>query len=243
MSYSSRMAELRMRDVTERTGLSRQAIHFYVAQGLVEPPHKTGQTMGYYTEGHVERILLVKKLQEEHFLPLKAIRAMLDDKPEQTGDFTRAQQQVLRDVRARLPAQTTTAEVPDVALAPVLARTKLSRRDVTELEEAGLVRVVREPKGNKLTNDDAWLVELWGEVRAAGFTRELGFGPELLLLFERGIDRIFAEEKQVLTRIAAALPAPRVAEMVERSLPLVHAYLVRLHAMKVRALFATLEAS
>ena len=66
-----------MRDLCARTGLSRQAIHFYVAQGLVEAPKKTGRTMGYYTEAHVERILLVRRLQEEHFLPLKAIRAMI----------------------------------------------------------------------------------------------------------------------------------------------------------------------
>jgi len=226
-----------MRDVTERTGLSRQAIHFYVEQGLVDPPEKTGKTMGYYSEAQVERILLVKKLQREHFLPLKAIRAMLDD---QQGDFTRAQQQVLRDVKARLPAHTTTIEVTaEVPLAPLLAKAKLSRRDVNELEDVGLVRVER----GKLTPDHAWLVELWGEVRAAGFTRELGFGPELLVMFERGIERIFVEETQLLTRLAAALPAAKVAEMVERALPLVHSYLVRLHQTKVRGLFARVEES
>jgi DNA-binding transcriptional MerR regulator len=229
------MAELRMRDVTKRTGLSRQAIHFYVEQGLVEPPEKTGQTMGYYTEAHVERILLIKKLQEEHFLPLKAIRAMLEDRQ---GDFTRAQRQVLRDVKARLPATTTEEDrEATVSLPPLLAKSKLSRREVGELERAGVVRVA----AGKVSPDHAWLIELWGEVRAAGFTRELGFGPELLLIFERGVDRMFAEEKQVLTKLAAALPAARVAEMVEAALPLVHAYLVRLHQTKVRALFAQLE--
>ena len=229
-----------MRDLTERTGLSRQAIHFYVEQGLVEPPHKTGKTMGYYTEAHVERILLVKKLQQEHFLPLKAIREMLDERP--TGsDFTRAQQQVLRDVKARLPAQTVSTEpaAATIDLAPLLARTGLPRRDVTELERAGLIEVVR----GKLSPDHAWVVELWGEARAAGFTRELGFGPELLAIFDRGVARIVDEERQVLAKIAGALPAARVAEMVERALELVHAILVRLHQIKVRAVFAQVEAT
>lgn len=227
-----------MREVMERTGLSRQAIHFYVEQGLVDPPHKTGKTMGYYTEAHVERILLVKKLQQEHFLPLKAIRAMLDDRQ---GDFTRAQRQVLREVKARLPAATTGADAapPDVPLAPLLAKAGLSRRDATELERAGMIEIVR----GRVTAEHAWLVELWGEVRAAGFTRELGFGPELLAIVDRGVAAIFEDEKQILLRLAAALPAPRVAAMVERALPLVHAYLVRLHQTKVRALFASLEGS
>ncbi|MDQ3337307.1 MAG: MerR family transcriptional regulator [Myxococcota bacterium] len=230
------MAELRMRDVMERTGLSRQAIHFYVEEGLVDRPVKTGKTMGYYSDAHVERILLIKKLQEEHFLPLKAIRAMLDDKQ---GDFTRAQQQVLRDVKVRLPAATTEEPDDDIALADVLEKTKLARREVTELERAGMVEVVR----GRVSTDHAWLIELWAEVRAAGFTRELGFGPDLLAIFERGIDAIFEDEKQILLRLAAALPAPQVAAMVERALPLVHSFLVRLHQTKVRSLFTRLEAS
>lgn len=225
-----------MRDVMERTGLSRQAIHFYVEEGLVERPVKTGKTMGYYTDAHVERILLIKKLQQEHFLPLKAIRAMLDD---QQGDFTRAQQQVLRDVKARMPAAAIEAPGAEVALADVLEKTELPRREVTDLERAGFVEVVR----GRVSADHAWLIELWAEVRAAGFTRELGFGPELLEIFERGIDNIFDDEKRILMALASALPAPQVAAMVERALPLVHSYLVRLHQTKVRALFTRVEAA
>ena len=223
-----------MRDVMEQTGLSRQAIHFYVEQGLVEPPHKTGQTSAYYTEAHVERIRLIRKLQEEHFLPLKAIRAMLDGEP---GEFTQAQQQVLREVKARMPPTTThTDAAVDVPLAPLLARAGLKRSDVREHERAGLVAVVR----GKVSTDDAWLIELWGEVRRAGFTRDL-IGPEVLVMFERGIDRLFADEKRILARIIAARSPARVAELIERALPLIHAYLVRLHEAKVRALFAAVE--
>jgi DNA-binding transcriptional MerR regulator len=224
-----------MREVMQRTGLSRQAIHFYVAEGLVPPPEKTGQTMAYYSAAHVERIQLVRRLAEEHFLPLKAIRAMLDDR---VGDMTRAQREVLRDVKARLPASTTVRDArPAVALAPLLARLGLPRRDVSELERAGLVRVT----GGKVSGDDAWLIELWRDVRAAGFTRELGFSPEVLAIFERGVEQMFAEEKQILQRLAAELPAARVAELVERALPLIHAYLVRLHHNKVRGLFEELS--
>jgi DNA-binding transcriptional MerR regulator len=227
--------KLRMRDLTRRTGLSRQAIHFYVEQGLVEAPRKTGQTMAYYTEAHVERILLVRKLAEEHFLPLKAIRALLEDR---RGELSGAQRRVLSEIKARLPAQTVTVDAtPSMSLVPLLNKTGLSRREVGELDRAGLIRI----RAGKVTPDDAWVIELWAEVRAAGFTRELGFGVELLQIFERGVAQIFEEEKQILARIAAALPAARVAEMVERALPLVHAYLTRLHQTKVRALFAQVE--
>jgi DNA-binding transcriptional MerR regulator len=226
-----------MRDLCARTGLSRQAIHFYVEQGLVDPPHKTGQTMGYYTEAHVERILLVRKLQDEHFLPLKAIRAMLAPSVED-DELSPAQREVLASVKARLsPATPTQTSEASVAVGPLLSRTGVTRGDLAELERLGLVS--RVTKG-RLTAEDAWVVELWGEVRAAGFVRELGFEPELLAIFARAIDQMFREEKKILARLAVTLPAARVAEMVDRALPLVHRFLVRAHEQKVRTLFASI---
>jgi DNA-binding transcriptional MerR regulator len=234
------MAELRMRDLCARTGLSRQTIHFYVAQGLLEPPRKTGRTMGYYSEAHVERLQLIRRLQEEHFLPLPAIRAMLDD---EHGGFSRAQRHVLAEVKQKLTAVAAASEEPPAEkLAAVLARCKLARRDADELAARGLLQVSGRGKSAEVSAEGAWLLELWGEVRAAGFTRERGFGPELLLLFERGIAQIFEEEKQILGRLAASLPGPEVAAMVDRALPLIHSFLVRAHQRRVRELFLSLGA-
>jgi DNA-binding transcriptional MerR regulator len=234
------VAELRMRDLCARTGLSRQTIHFYVEQGLLEPPRKTGKTMGYYSEAHVERIQLIRKLQEENFLPLEAIRAMLAD--EHAG-FSRAQRHVLAEVKQKLTAVAAVGEEqPSQLLSAVLARCQLARREATELAAAGLLRIGGRGASAKVSAEGAWLLELWAEVRSAGFTRERGFGPELLLLFERGIARIFDEEKQILARLAAALPGPEVAAMVDRALPLVHSFLVRSHQRLVRELFQTIGA-
>lgn len=234
-----------MRDLCARTGLSRQTIHFYVAQGLLDPPRKTGQTMGYYSEAHVERLLLIRKLQEENFLPLPAIRAMLAD--EHAG-FSRAQRHVLAEVKQKLTAVAAIApEPPAELLSAVLERCKLARREATELAEAGLLHIEGRGAKAKVSAEGAWLLELWAEVRGAGFTRELGFGPELLVLFERGIAQIFEEEKQILARLAAMLPgakgAEKVAEMVDRALPLVHAFLVRAHQRRVRELLQSIGAN
>ena len=222
---------MRVKDVCERTGLSRQAIHFYVEQGLVPPPTKTGQTMGHYTEAHVERILLVKQLQHDHFLPLRAIRAMLEG----GEDLTAAQRRAIADVRARLPDDTVAHEAGQVSLAPLLRKASLSRRDAIELGRAGLLDIRR----GAIPAHQVWIVELWGEVRAAGLTRELGVTAELLAVCGRGIAQILAEERAVLTRMLTTLPAARVAELVERALPLVHAFLVRSHQAKVRELFGS----
>ena len=62
----------RMKDLCESSGLPRQAIHFYIQQGLLPPGRKTGRNMAWYTDEHIERLRLIKKLQHEQFLPLKA---------------------------------------------------------------------------------------------------------------------------------------------------------------------------
>src|SRR5688500_20290219 len=91
----------RMRDLCEMTGLSRQAIHFYIQQGLVPEGRKTGRNMAWYGPEHVERLQLVRRLQEERFLPLKAIRALLDG---ETAPLDPAKRALLPDVGARLDA-------------------------------------------------------------------------------------------------------------------------------------------
>jgi len=70
---------LRMRDIVRETGLPRETIHFYLAEGLLPPPTKTGRNTALYGWEHVRRARLVKSIQEKHFLPLRAIRALLED--------------------------------------------------------------------------------------------------------------------------------------------------------------------
>ena len=60
----------RLADVTPRT------IRYYVAQGLLRSPAAAGPSTRY-TEGHLLRLRLIKRLQRDH-LPLSEIRARLE---------------------------------------------------------------------------------------------------------------------------------------------------------------------
>src|SRR5688572_29910951 len=68
----------KMKDLVVASGLPRQAIHFYVKEGLLPPGKKTGRNTALYSEEHLTRLALIKKLKHERFLPLKAIKAVLD---------------------------------------------------------------------------------------------------------------------------------------------------------------------
>ena len=72
-------ASYRIKELSDRSGFSRQTIRFYIAQGLLPEPIKTSHNMGWYSERHLELLLLIQKLQHERFLPLKAIKSLLQD--------------------------------------------------------------------------------------------------------------------------------------------------------------------
>jgi DNA-binding transcriptional MerR regulator len=230
----------RMKDLCERTGLPRQAIHFYIQQGLLPEGKKTGHNMAYYAEEHVQRILLIRKLQEERFLPLRAIRAVLD---EHAGDFSPAQRQLLDEVKAvaaaQLPGLLRSGQL--VPLAPLLAESGLSAKDCEGLVRAGLLIIHQAPGGVRLVpQDDAWLLTVFGQIRGVGFTEQLGFLPADMCLFDEAVASLFLKETALLTARLAHLPAPQVAELITRALPIINTLLVRFHEAKVREFISAL---
>jgi DNA-binding transcriptional MerR regulator len=230
----------RMKDLCEKTGLPRQVIHFYIAQGLVPEGRKTGRNMAYYGDAHVERVLLVRRLQHERLLPLKAIRALLDERDEA---FDPAQRQLVRDVQAHLgPNLRPREERPaTIDAGELLEKLGLSRDDLDGLVEIGLLATVAGDGGRTLiAQADAWLLELWADVRRAGFAPELGFETRDLAVYEEAISAMFARETQLIASRVAHLPPARVAEMVDRAIPLINVFLARYHLARVRDFFAAL---
>ncbi len=231
----------RMKDLSSLTGLPRQAIHFYIQQGLVPEGHKTGRNMAYYGEEHVARIKLVRQLQHERFLPLKAIRAVIDERDDA---FSPAQRRLLVDVKERLghrdaPREGGTRETVDAkALA---ARAGLEKKDLDEMIAIGLFAATHGPRGRlRIATEDAWMIELFGEVRAAGFTRKLGFPASIMTIYEEAMTQLLDRETKLLTAKLSHLPAERVAAMTAKALPIISSFLARYHDTKVRHFFAAM---
>jgi DNA-binding transcriptional MerR regulator len=224
-----------MRDLSEKTGLSRQVIHFYIHEGLVPEGKKTGRNMAFYGEEHVARIKLIKQLQNERFLPLKAIRAVLGDSEDR---FTPEQRAMLVEVKERLPASIAAPKAEYVDAPALLARTGLDRKDLDDLVKKGLVAAVRQGRRLHVAADDVWLVELFAEVRKVGFTRALGFGAGDVAVYEEAIAKLFEWESKTLTERLGPVGPQKAAEMVEAALPLLNTMLVRAHERRVRTFFA-----
>lgn len=234
----------KMKDLCDKASVSRQLVHFYIQQGLLPEGKKTGKNMAYYSESHLERLLLVRRLQHEHFLPLKAIRALLEERDEV---FSPAQQRHMRDVRAALSEAVAPSGPRKTVDAVALAeRLGLPISDLDEMVEAGLLVVAEEQdlktgaRRKVIASDDAWLLEHFAELRCVGFTAERGFHAKDLAIYDEAIHKLVARELRLLSPRIAPLPPAEAAALLEKALPVVGSLLARLHSARAQNLFASL---
>jgi DNA-binding transcriptional MerR regulator len=227
----------RMKDLCEATGLPRQAIHFYIQQGLLPPGHKTGRNMAWYAEEHLERLHLIKKLQHERFLPLKAIKALFND---EEGVFSPGQHAFLAGVKERLAESLKTSEdrSPTLTAAEIAAQTGIDPEDVVRAFELGLVGGAESNGSLRIAAADVWIFEVFGKVRALGFTPDLGFRVEDMALYQDAITKLLSEEVRLLSSRLWELPPEKVAIMIEEVVPILDRYIMRLHSTKIREFFA-----
>ncbi len=84
MSAVERNGMLKMAELAEASGVSAGTIKHYLREGLLPEPVKTSRNMAWYPPEFVERIQLIKELQERRFMPLKAIKGLLELEGEAT---------------------------------------------------------------------------------------------------------------------------------------------------------------
>lgn len=78
---------MRIKELIEITGTSRQTIHYYIREGLLPRPKKTSPNQAEYNQEHIDRIQLIKELHEQFFLPLATIKKIIHE--QETGDSGR----------------------------------------------------------------------------------------------------------------------------------------------------------
>ena len=65
---------MRIKELEEKSGVPRTTIHFYLRQGLLHPPHKTGRTMAYYDESHTKRLKEIQALKKGARVPISVLK-------------------------------------------------------------------------------------------------------------------------------------------------------------------------
>jgi DNA-binding transcriptional MerR regulator len=198
---------LRMSELAERSGVSTSTIKHYLREGLLgegEQIVRTSRNMAYYPPAYVERIELIKRLQEERFMPLRVIKEVLERDPARLRALIELEDRILEQAvaaaeRRRVPAREVSEryEIPQIVL--------------DRLAEIGVLT----PSRRGYDADDVKIIEAIGRFRAGGYDETLGFTVYDTLRYREALEPLVAEEvRALLDRLAGEVEVGRAVEII-----------------------------
>jgi len=75
---------MKIGELVKKTGISKETIHYYMREGVLPRPHKTGTNKADYGEHFVEQIRLIKALRQNYFLPISVIKKLIQKHKKQS---------------------------------------------------------------------------------------------------------------------------------------------------------------
>jgi DNA-binding transcriptional MerR regulator len=201
---SSENGLLKMSQLAEASGVSAGTIKHYLREGLLPEPVKTSRNMAYYPSDFVERIRLIKQLQEERFMPLKLIKRIIDDDPERT--------RALLEVEDRVIERAMAGEETRISAAELRKRFDIPKEVLDKLVELEVLT----PTSRGFSSTDVRIVEAIVRFRAGGYDERIGFTVYDTLRYKSALEELVKEEVDVLLeRIAGDMDADRAVELVQ----------------------------
>ena len=225
-------ARYRMKDLVERTGLRRETIHFYISEGLLPPAVKKQRNMAWYGAEHLERLEAIRTLQQKQFLPLKAIKAILND--EQGHAFTIGQRSLLERLKEMYRQREPEDPSALVDVAAVARRAGVPLSEVEDFAKRGAIALHGTRDGVQVAPEDAQLVESWGQLKALGCTPERGFSAQDFGLIENVLAILLDQEIKLFTERFSDMSEQEAWTVVERALPILNRVIGILHEKKIR---------
>ncbi len=215
---------LKMKELEARTGVNREAIRFYIREGLLPEPEKPKRNVALYSEEHVKRTRLIKELQEKHFLPLKKVKQVLDS-PDARALAEDRQGPGMSHFLPALLRDTTPG--PDRSIADVSDTFGLTAEEIDGLVENGTVSLTEE---GRIDFRDAAILETWGRAKARGYDAEHGYDADFLGRYARLMSGLAKQEiTQFLEHFEASLDGRAAGEMAAEGIEFANRLLTLLH--------------
>jgi DNA-binding transcriptional MerR regulator len=201
-------ALLKMSELAERSGVSAGTIRYYLREGLLgegEDIVRTSRNMAYYPPEYVERIALIKRLQEKRFMPLRVIKSTLAEDPGRVHALIELEDRILE--RALASAESSKR----VSVKAVHERYEIPRNVLERLAEIGVLT----PNRSGYDQDDVKIIEAIASFRAGGYEEALGFTVYDTLRYREALEPLVqAEVRALLDRLAGEVEVSRAMEIV-----------------------------
>lgn len=212
---------LKISELAEEAGVPVATVRHYLREGLLPEGEKTSRNMAYYPPELVERIRLIKQLQEERYMPLRVIGGLLEGDgadPERLRSALETEERVfelaLEDERER---------ISEVELAE---RFDTPPEVIRRLEELGVIG----PDEGGYSSSDARIVEAIARFRAGGYDEGIGFTVHDAARFLEPLSQLAEREVSMLTeKLVGRFEQERVIELFEAGTEPLRALIAAMH--------------
>jgi DNA-binding transcriptional MerR regulator len=198
---------LKMSELAERSGVSSGTIKHYLREGLLGSDRdvvRTSRNMAYYPVEFVERIQLIKRLQEERFMPLRVIRELIGKHPDRAARLIELEDRILEQaIAARETGRVSRTKVRDTYGVPQNVLDRLEKLEVLT------------PNARGYDTDDVAIIEAISRFRAGGYEQAIGFTVYDTLRYREALEPLVEEEVRVLLdRLAGKVDVDRAAQII-----------------------------
>jgi len=211
---------LKISELAEEAGVPVATVRHYLREGLLPEGEKTSRNMAYYPPELVERIRLIKQLQEERFMPLRVIGELLDREDD------------LDKLRAELEASDRVYELAigdqgeRTSAGELAQRTGVPEPVIAALEEVEVIG----PGDGGYSDADARIVEAIGRFRAGGYDESIGFTVHDAARFIEPLEQLAGRELTMLADKLVGRHEPRrVVELYEAGIDPLRALIAAMH--------------
>jgi DNA-binding transcriptional MerR regulator len=207
MSAMDTAGMLKISELAERSGVSAGTIKHYLREGLLDGGDavvRTSRNMAYYPLEFVERVRLIKRLQEERFMPLRVIRELLARGGEAAAGLIEVEDRILDRAIAL-------GERGRVDRALVMAGYPVPDNVLDRLEEIGVLT----PSAAGYDPDDMAIIAAIARFREGGYEQALGFTVYDTLRYREALEPLVDEEVAILLgRLAGQVDVERAVAII-----------------------------
>jgi DNA-binding transcriptional MerR regulator len=167
---------MRIGELVKHTGVPKETIHFYIREGLIRKPRRSGTHTADYTAAHVERVLLIKELRDCFFLPISEIKKILKQNRTQSPS-----DQAVSDLHNKYFRPLDRLLATDVIGREAFREaTGIGRKWLAVMEDWGIITA--HPKNGEpvYSRDDLIIGRLMVDMDRLGFGPKDGYDPEEL---------------------------------------------------------------
>lgn len=214
-------ALLKISEIAERAEVPVATVRHYLREGLLPEPVRTSRNMAYYPPEFVDRIRVIKQLQEERFMPLRVIRELLE------REHTDPQRlRAMLEFEDRILNRALVSERQRLSADEARERFEMPAEVLDRLAEVGVLT----PDAAGYSPSDVRIIQAISRFRAGGYDESLGFTVYDTLRYKGALETLVAEEVRVLgERLAAEVDPERAMEIIEAGMGPLNDLIAALH--------------